>query len=71
MTVAQITRDLNRRGIAPPRGARGWYRTTVQGILSNPIYCGYTVYTVADQSDAIRDWRSGLAPTCKSARRSS
>ena len=35
-----IARTLNDRGVAPPGDGKGWYDTSVEVILENPIYAG-------------------------------
>ena len=39
-TIAEIQRELERRGIASPRGKSRWSRSTIQSTLSNERYVG-------------------------------
>src|SRR5215475_7782466 len=43
LSIAEITRRLNREGI-PPRRAGRWERSVIWGILRNPAYCGVACF---------------------------
>jgi len=43
LSIAEITRKLNREGI-PPRKASRWERSVVWGILRNPAYRGVACF---------------------------
>jgi site-specific DNA recombinase len=43
LSIAEITRRLNREGI-PPRRAGRWERSVVWGMLRNPAYCGVACF---------------------------
>jgi len=43
LSIAEITRRLNREGI-PPRRAGGWERSVIWSILRNPTYCGVACF---------------------------
>src|SRR6516162_5443576 len=39
-SIGEVCRRLRERGIASPRGKGSWDRTTVWGLLKNPVYIG-------------------------------
>jgi len=44
-TLGGICRDLNRRGVATPRGGFGWRPSNVRPMIAGGRYCGYREYT--------------------------
>ena len=44
-SLATVARELNRRGVPPPRG-KPWTRYTVRDIITNPRYQGDAVWNV-------------------------
>lgn len=48
-SLGAIVADLNQRGVAPPRDADHWYRSTVSRMLTNPVYVGITVHNVNER----------------------
>jgi len=41
--LTEIVKDLNREGISGPKG-KGWSKTTIHRILTNPVYTGVLVW---------------------------
>jgi DNA invertase Pin-like site-specific DNA recombinase len=43
-STSRLARELNRRGVRPPKRARAWCRQTVEAILKNVVYRGLPVW---------------------------
>lgn len=54
MSYMRIAAELDRRSIPRPTGNGPWSRSTINKILSNPVYAGYCVWNLTVPADGAR-----------------